>query len=108
MSGFAMSKIDEEEAALALASLQLMGQAYDDELEAFWSSKNCKSNEQEVVAEMGVVIGVIVGYALGSRAGPKAWPELEEAWKTIFTSEEVRDLVAGGLSMARDLLETPG
>jgi hydrogenase expression/formation protein HypC len=37
--GFAMSKIDEEEAALALASLQLMGRAYDDELEAFWSSK---------------------------------------------------------------------
>ncbi len=36
--GFAMSKIDEEEAALALASLQLMGQAYDDELEALWSS----------------------------------------------------------------------
>jgi hypothetical protein len=34
-----MSKIDEEEASLALASLQLMGQAYDDELEAFWSSK---------------------------------------------------------------------
>ncbi len=37
--GFALSKIDEEEAALALASLQLMGQAYDDELEAFRSSK---------------------------------------------------------------------
>jgi hydrogenase expression/formation protein HypC len=37
--GFAMSKIDEDEASLALASLQLMGQAYDDELEAFWSSK---------------------------------------------------------------------
>jgi hydrogenase expression/formation protein HypC len=36
--GFAMSKIDEAEAALALASLQLMGKAYDDELEAFWSS----------------------------------------------------------------------
>jgi hydrogenase expression/formation protein HypC len=36
--GFAMAKIDEEEAALALASLQLLGQAYDDELEAFWSS----------------------------------------------------------------------
>ena len=33
MSGFAMSKIDEEEAALALASLQFMGQAYEDELE---------------------------------------------------------------------------
>ena len=37
--GFAMSKIDEAEAALALASLQLMGQAYDDELDAFWQSK---------------------------------------------------------------------
>jgi hydrogenase expression/formation protein HypC len=37
--GFAISKIDEKEAALALASLQLMGQAYDDELEAFWSSR---------------------------------------------------------------------
>jgi hydrogenase expression/formation protein HypC len=37
--GFAIAKIDEEEASLALASLQLMGQAYDDELEAFWSSK---------------------------------------------------------------------
>jgi hydrogenase expression/formation protein HypC len=37
--GFAMARIDEEEAALALASLQLMGQAYDDELEAFWSSQ---------------------------------------------------------------------
>jgi hydrogenase assembly chaperone HypC/HupF len=36
--GFALSKIDEREASLALASLQLLGQAYDDELEAFWSS----------------------------------------------------------------------
>jgi hydrogenase expression/formation protein HypC len=37
--GFAMSKIDEAEAELALASLQLMGQAYDDELDAFWRSE---------------------------------------------------------------------
>ncbi|MGH9301060.1 MAG: HypC/HybG/HupF family hydrogenase formation chaperone [Acidimicrobiales bacterium] len=37
--GFALSKIDEEEANLALASLKLMGQAYGDELEAFWSSR---------------------------------------------------------------------
>jgi hydrogenase expression/formation protein HypC len=37
--GFAMSKIDEEEASLALASLKLMGQAYGDELDAFWSSR---------------------------------------------------------------------
>jgi hydrogenase expression/formation protein HypC len=37
--GFAMSKIDEEEARLALASLQLMGQAYGDELNALWNSR---------------------------------------------------------------------
>jgi hypothetical protein len=57
---------------------------------------------------MGVVIGVIVGYALGSRAGQEAWPELEDAWKTIMASEEVRDLVSGGVSMARDLLGRRG
>ena len=37
--GFAMSKIDEQEASVALASLQLMGQAYGDELNALWSSR---------------------------------------------------------------------
>ena len=44
--GFAMSKIDEAEAARALASLQLMGQAYDDELEAFWSSQIASESRQ--------------------------------------------------------------
>jgi len=57
---------------------------------------------------MGVVIGIVVGYALGSRAGSDAWPELEEAWKTIVSSEEVKDLVSGGVSIARDLLERRG
>ena len=37
--GFAMSRIDEEEASLALASLQLMGRAYEEELEALRSSR---------------------------------------------------------------------
>ena len=36
--GFAMSKIDEDEANLALASLKMMGQAYDDELAALFES----------------------------------------------------------------------
>ena len=36
--GFAMSKIDEEEAQLALASLQMMGAAYTDEVQALLSS----------------------------------------------------------------------
>jgi hypothetical protein len=54
---------------------------------------------------MGVIIGVIVGYALGSKAGPDAWTEIEDAWHTIYTSEEVRDLVAGGADILRQLLE---
>jgi hypothetical protein len=57
---------------------------------------------------MGVVIGMVIGYALGSQAGQDAWPELQEAWKTIVASEEVRDMVAGGVSMARDLLGRRG
>lgn len=36
--GFAMSKIDEDEAAMALASLRMMGAAYTDELQALESS----------------------------------------------------------------------
>ncbi len=37
--GFAMSKIDEEVASLALESLRMMGQAFGDELEAFRLSR---------------------------------------------------------------------
>lgn len=37
--GFAMARIDQEEAALALASLQMMGQAYDDEVRALAASQ---------------------------------------------------------------------
>jgi hydrogenase expression/formation protein HypC len=37
--GFAMSKIDEEEAAMALSSLKMMGQGYDDEIEAVLASR---------------------------------------------------------------------
>jgi hydrogenase expression/formation protein HypC len=44
--GFAMSKIDEEEANLALASLKLMGQAYDDELSAFFATKGLITEPQ--------------------------------------------------------------
>ena len=57
---------------------------------------------------MGVVIGVLVGYAIGSKAGSDAWPELEDAWKTIVASEEVRDLLSGGVSVTRDLLGRRG
>jgi hypothetical protein len=54
---------------------------------------------------MGVIIGVMVGYAFGARAGERGWSELSEAWKVIRTSEEVRDLVVGGLSVACEVLK---
>lgn len=37
--GFAMSKIDEQEAALTLAALEMMGQAYQEELRAVAESR---------------------------------------------------------------------
>lgn len=37
--GFAMSKIDEKEAELALAGLEAMGQAYEDEVAAILESR---------------------------------------------------------------------
>jgi hydrogenase expression/formation protein HypC len=37
--GFAMSKIDEAEAELALEGLKLMGRAYEDELDALFASR---------------------------------------------------------------------
>ncbi len=45
--GFAMSKIDEREAELALASLKLMGLAYEDELAALIESRITTVTEGE-------------------------------------------------------------
>jgi hypothetical protein len=53
---------------------------------------------------MGVLIGVVVGYALGTRAGEQGWTEFHESWKVISSSDEVRDLISGGFSVAKDLL----
>ena len=57
---------------------------------------------------MGTIVGVIVGYAIGTRAGEEGWSEFVEAWKVITTSEEVRDLVAGGFVLAKGLLGRGG
>lgn len=42
--GFAMSKIDEAEANLALASLQMMGEIFNDEVEAMLASPSMTNN----------------------------------------------------------------
>jgi len=41
--GFAMSKIDEAEARLALASLHMMGEAFTDEVEALMTSPTTRT-----------------------------------------------------------------
>ncbi|MFI5040518.1 MAG: hypothetical protein ACHQNA_01495 [Acidimicrobiales bacterium] len=53
---------------------------------------------------MGAIIGFLLGYVLGTRAGDKGWLELQESWNTIRSSEEVRDIIAGGWATGRDLM----
>ena len=52
---------------------------------------------------MGAAIGVVVGYLMGARAGQKGYEQLVDAWDTIRTSEEVRDILASSLMLAREL-----
>jgi hypothetical protein len=53
---------------------------------------------------MSTIIGFVIGYVLGMRAGDKGWAELEDSLRTIQSSPDVRDMVAGMLSTARDML----
>ena len=53
---------------------------------------------------MGAIIGAIVGYAMGTRAGAEGWEELVDACRVIAQSEELRDMITGGASIAKDLL----
>jgi hypothetical protein len=57
---------------------------------------------------MSTIIGFLIGYAFGTRAGQEGWAETKAAWKVISTSEEVRDLAAGGLQTARQRLGQRG
>lgn len=53
---------------------------------------------------MGAMVGLVIGYVLGTRAGKKGFDELRDAWTTISTSEEVRDMLTGGLAIAGDAM----
>ena len=57
---------------------------------------------------MGVIIGVVVGYILGVRSGEQGLEELKEAWTTIRSSDEAKELVTGGLAMAASLISRGG
>jgi hypothetical protein len=54
---------------------------------------------------MGAMIGFVIGYVVGTRAGPGGYDELRASWATISSSEELRDMLAGGISVLRDLLQ---
>jgi hypothetical protein len=53
---------------------------------------------------MGVIIGFVLGYLFGARSGEEGLKEIEEAVRTITSSEEMRDIAVGALSVGRDLL----
>ena len=53
---------------------------------------------------MAAMVGFVLGYVLGTRAGDKGWEELQQSWQTISSSEEVRDILSGGLATVRDLV----
>jgi hypothetical protein len=57
---------------------------------------------------MAAILGAVVGYIFGTRDGKEGWDEIRDAWRVISTSEEVRDLISGGISMARDVLGRGG
>ena len=103
--GFAMSKIDEAEARLALDGLMLMGQAYTDEIDAVqrFAGRSSRTDQDRGIT-MGAIIGFILGYVLGTKSGDNGFAELQDSWRTISSSEEVKDLLAGGFAMARDLV----
>jgi len=54
---------------------------------------------------MGTVMGFVLGYMLGVKAGDQGYRELQEAWATITSSEEVRDMLMGGFSALSEMLK---
>ena len=54
---------------------------------------------------MSVIVGVVVGYVLGTRSGDRKGSELRQAWREIRTSEQMRDTVAGGISIAGSVVQ---
>ena len=57
---------------------------------------------------MGAIVGAVVGYLYGSRVGKDGHAELKQSWETIRTSEEVRGMLAGGISIAGGLVQRGG
>jgi len=52
---------------------------------------------------MGAMVGLVIGYVLGARAGERGLEELKESWDTITSSQEVRDMISGGVAIGLGL-----
>jgi hypothetical protein len=46
------------------------------------------------------MLGFVIGYVLGTREGQRGHAEIQEAWHTIRTSDETRDVISRGLAAA--------
>lgn len=53
---------------------------------------------------MGAIIGFVLGYAFGTRAGQNGWTQLIESWQRISSSEEFKELLTDGMSVAPEFL----
>jgi hypothetical protein len=53
---------------------------------------------------MGAIAGFVLGYVLGTKAGEKGWEELQASWRTLSSSEEMRDILGGALATTRDMI----
>lgn len=53
---------------------------------------------------MATMSGFLIGDDLGVKAGPNGYEEPQQAWKTISSSAEVKDMISGGLSISRDVV----
>ncbi|MGQ0617218.1 MAG: hypothetical protein ACT4PW_09530 [Acidimicrobiia bacterium] len=54
---------------------------------------------------MGAMLGLTIGYVMGTKAGPKGFEQLKDAWKTISSSDEVKDILTGAVGMLGGLLQ---
>ena len=52
---------------------------------------------------MGAIIGFVFGYVLGTKAGATGNDELKAAWKTISSSDEVKDMLTSAFAIGRDI-----
>jgi hypothetical protein len=53
---------------------------------------------------MGALVAFVAGYYVGTRVGPEGLEQLRDAWQTIRESEEVQELLSGGIAVLGDLV----